>query len=168
MAPLLCAVLFVPYERKVPLKRSTPLPANAKGCSLCGIGFQMLLGKEKWAITLLLALAILCQNACSSTGLPPTPQNGIVGKWRSADGSYVVEFLSTGNCSARLRMQGREVGGPCRYSADKDTITIRYYGLDAHPQDGEPNTSATWHYTLAGDTLNVSIQGVSLALQRVR
>jgi hypothetical protein len=127
----------------------------------------MLLRKEKLAITLLLALAVVCQNACGPTGLQPTPQNRIVGKWRSADGSYVVEFLPTGNCSARYRMQGRELGGPCTYSADKDTITLRYYGPGAHPQGGEPNASATWHYTLAGDTLNVGIQGATLALQRV-
>jgi hypothetical protein len=127
----------------------------------------MLRRKEKLAISLLLGLAVLWQNACDTTGLPPTPQNGIVGKWRSADGSYVVEFLPTGNCFARFRMQGRELGGPCKYSADKDIITIRYYGPDARPQDGEPNASATWHYTLAGDTLNVRIQGVTLALQRV-
>src|SRR5260370_36193806 len=73
----------------------------------------MLLGKEKLAITLLLRPAVLWQNACGPTGLPPSPQNRIVGKWRSADGSYVVEFLPTGKCSARYRMQGRELGRPC-------------------------------------------------------
>ena len=121
----------------------------------------------KLAITTLLALALLCQNACGPKGLQPTPQNGVVGKWRSADGSYVVEFLPTGNCSARYRMQGREVGGPCTYSVDRDTITIHYYGPDAHPQDGEPNATATWQYSLDGDALNVSIQGTSLALHRI-
>ena len=126
----------------------------------------MLFGKVKLAMALLLAPAVLCQNACRSKDLQPTPQNGIVGKWRSADGSYVVEFLPTGNCSARYRMQGRELGGPCTYSADKDTITIHYYGPNAHPQDAEPDASATWHYSLDGDTLNVGVQGNSLALQR--
>jgi hypothetical protein len=127
----------------------------------------MLLRKDKLAITLLLGLGVPWQNACGPTGLPPSPQNRIVGKWRSADGSYVVEFLPTGNCSARYLMQGRELGGPCTYSADKDVITIHYYGPDAHPQDGEPNAAATWRYTLAGDTLNVSMPGATLALQRV-
>jgi hypothetical protein len=88
----------------------------------------MLLRKEKLTITLLLGPALLWQNACGPTGLPPSPQNRIVGKWRNADGSYVVEFLPTGKCSARYRMQGREFGGPCTYSADKDVITIRKTG----------------------------------------
>jgi hypothetical protein len=115
----------------------------------------------------LLALAVLCQSACGPTTLRPVPQNGVVGKWRSADGGYVVEFSPTGNCSARYRMDGRELGGPCTYSVDEDTITIRYYGLDAHPQDGGPNASVTWHYSLTGDVLNVSVPGNSLSLQRV-
>jgi hypothetical protein len=121
----------------------------------------------KLAIASLLALAVLCQNGCRDTDLQ-TPQNGVVGKWRSADGNYVVEFLPTGNCSARYRMQGRELGGPCTYSVDKDEITIRYHGPDAHPQDGGPNASARWHYSLAGDALTVSVQGNSLVLQRAR
>jgi len=121
----------------------------------------------KLAITLLLALGVLCQSACGPAGLKPAQQNGIVGKWRSADGSYDVEFLPNGNCSAQYRLQGREVGGPCKYSADEDTITIRYYGPDDHPPDGEPSASATWQYSLSGDVLNVSIQGNFLALQRV-
>jgi hypothetical protein len=120
----------------------------------------------KLAITSLLALAVLCQNACGPAGLQLAPPHGIVGKWRSADGSYNVEFQANGNCSARYRMQGQEVGGPCMYTVDKDTITIRYYGPDAHLQDG-PNATATWHYSLAGDVLNVSVFGNSLALQRV-
>ena len=119
----------------------------------------------KVAAASLLALAVLGQNGCTDTGT--TPQNGVVGKWRSADGSYVVEFLPTGNCSARYRMQGRELGGPCTYSVDKDEITIRYYGPNTNPNDGGPNASAIWHYSLSGDGLNVSIQGTSLALQRV-
>jgi hypothetical protein len=150
-----------------PVRRSTPLPTNAKGCGLFGIGFQMLLGRVKLAIALVLPLAVLCQNSCRPSGLQPTPQNGIVGKWRSADGSYVIEFLPTGRCSARYRMQGQEVGGPCTYSVDEDKITIHYYGSNPHPQDGEPNATATWHYSLSGDKLNVGIQGSSLAFQRV-
>jgi hypothetical protein len=91
---------------------------------LCGIGFQMLLRKEKLAITLLLGLAVLWQNACGPTGLPPSPQNKIVGKWRSADGSYVVEFLPTGNCSARYRMHaesGLNASEPAPSAAAKAT-----------------------------------------------
>jgi hypothetical protein len=121
----------------------------------------------KLVIASLVALAFLYQTACGPAGLQPAPQNGIVGKWRSADGSYLVEFLPTGNCSARYLMHGRQLGGPCTYSVDSDNITIHYYGLDAHPQDGGPTDSVTWHYSLAGDVLNVSLQGVSLALQRI-
>ena len=125
----------------------------------------MLLRKVNWAIAV--ALAVICLNACGTAGLEPVPQSGIVGKWRSADGSYTMEFLPTGNCSARMRIEGREVGGPCKYSADKDTITIRYYGPDARPQDGEPNRSATWHYSLTGDTLTIGMQSISLDFHRV-
>ena len=121
----------------------------------------------KLAITSLLALAVICQCACSSGALQPAPQSAIVGKWRSADGSYVVEFLPTGRCSAGYRMDGRNVGGPCKYSVDQDNITIRYYGLGANPQTDEPTQSVEWQYTLAGDVLNVSMPGVSVALQRV-
>jgi hypothetical protein len=49
----------------------------------------------KLAITSLHALAVLCQNTCGPAGLQPAPQNEIVGKWRSADGSYFVEFYPT-------------------------------------------------------------------------
>lgn len=122
----------------------------------------------KLAIASLVALAVLAQSACRDTGSESTLQNGVVGKWRSADGNYVVEFLPTGNCSARYRMQGRDLGGPCTYSVDKDTITIRYQGPLNHLQGGGNNASATWHYSLAGDALNVSVQGNSLLLQRVR
>lgn len=125
----------------------------------------MLLRKVNWAIAV--ALAVICLNACGPAGLQQGPQSGIVGKWRSADGSYVIEFLPTGNCSARMRMQGREVGGPCKYSADKDTITMRYSGQNARPQDGEPDASATWHYSLTGDTLTIGMQSISLDLHRV-
>jgi uncharacterized protein (DUF2147 family) len=122
----------------------------------------------KLAITSLLLAAVLCQNACGRMDLHLAPQNPIVGKWRSADGSYVVEFLPTGDCSAGYRMQGREVRGPCTYTVDKDAITIHYYGMNAHPQDSGPDASVIWRYSLAGDNLNVSVQGTSLALQRVQ
>jgi hypothetical protein len=115
---------------------------------------------------LLVALAIVSLAACGLTGLQSGPHSGVVGKWRSADGSYVVEFLPSGECSAHYRMHGQELGGPCKYTVDTDAITIHYYGLNARPLEG-PNATATWHYTLAGDTLNVSVFGNSLALQRV-
>jgi hypothetical protein len=121
----------------------------------------------KLAITSLLAFAALFQCACGPASVQKAPQNGIVGKWRSADGGYDVEFMPTGDCSARYRMHGKIVGGPCKYSVDEDTITIHYYGPDAHPQDGEPDATAIWSYTLAGDVLNVSVEGISLDLQRV-
>jgi hypothetical protein len=125
--------------------------------------------KVKLAITSLLLLAVLCQNACGRMDLHRAPQSPIVGKWRSADGSYVVEFLPSGDCSAGYRMQGREVGGPCTYTVDKDAITIHYHdSLNAHPQDGARDATVIWRYSLAGDTLNVTVQGTSLALQRVR
>jgi hypothetical protein len=112
-----------------------------------------------------LALAIACQGAYVLTGcgpgVTPSPQSGIVGKWHSADGSYNVEFLPTGKCSARLRMQGREVGGPCTYTFDQQDITLHYPGM----QPGGDAT-ATWHYTLAGDVLTVSVFGNSVTLQR--
>jgi hypothetical protein len=123
-------------------------------------------GEVKLPMVLFLAVA-LCQTACGPTGIQPRQQNGIVGKWRSADGSYVVEFLPTGACSARLVMRGRVVGGPCTYQADKETITIHYVGIDTHPQSRQPVASATWQYTLNGDTLNVTVEMFSLALQRV-
>ena len=119
----------------------------------------------KLAITSLLVLGVLSLIACGPASLQPAALNGIAGKWRSADGTYDVEFMANGNCSASYRMQGRVFGGPCMYTADKDTITIHYYGLDAKPQNG-PNATATWRYSLAGDVLNVSVFGNSMALQR--
>jgi len=86
-------------------------------------------------------------------------------KWRSADGSYVVEFLPNGNCSARYNLNRREVGGACTYTVDKDDITLRYPGAAA--QGGAPNATAIWHYSLAGDALNVSVFGNSITLQRI-
>jgi hypothetical protein len=121
----------------------------------------------KLAITSVLALAALFQTACGPRSVQQGPQTGIVGKWRSPDGSYDVEFLQTGDCSARLRMHGQQVGGPCKYSVEEDTITIHYYGPDARPQEEEPNNTAIWNYSLAGDVLNVSYGGNSVALQRV-
>jgi hypothetical protein len=123
--------------------------------------------RVKLAITSLLVLAVVCQIGCGTADLRMAPQNPIVGKWRSADGSYVVEFLPTGDCSAGMRIQGREVRGPCKYTVEKDTINIRYYGSNAHLQDGNPDASVIWRYSLAGDDLNVSVQGTSLALRRV-
>ena len=117
--------------------------------------------------TLFLLVAAACQIGCGPADLRMTPQNPIVGKWRSADGSYVVEFLPSGDCSAGMRIQGREVGGPCKYTVEKETINIRYYGSAAHPQDGNPDASVIWRYSLAGDDLKVSVQGTSLALRRV-
>jgi hypothetical protein len=110
-------------------------------------------------------LAIVSQSALflAGCGLAPAPQSGITGKWKNADGIYVVEFLPSGNCSAHYRMQGREVGGACTYTVDKDDITIRYPNMQA----GAPNNSATWHYSLAGDVLTVNVLGNSMSLQRV-
>lgn len=93
-------------------------------------------------------------------GQQPAAQNGIVGKWRSADGSYNVEFLPNGNCTARMRLQGRDLGGPCTYTVDQNTINIHYAGVEG------TNATATWQYSLSGDTLNVSVFGNSLTLQR--
>ena len=64
-----------------------------------------------------------------------------------------------------MRMQGHDVGGPCKYTVDKDAITIRYFGMGANPA-GEPDRTATWQYTLNGDTLTVSVFGNSMALKR--
>ena len=125
-----------------------------------------MLRKVPFVVVLALVIGVFGQDACGPGGLQPTAQSGIVGKWRSAGGSYVVEFQATGNCSARYRIQGHEIGGPCTYTADKDTITIRYYGPDAHPQSEPPNASTTWRYVLVGDALNVTVGGNSLVLQR--
>ena len=113
----------------------------------------------------LLAIILLSAFFLAGCLAAPAPQSGIVGKWRSADGSYVVEFLPSGNCSARYNLHSREVGGACTYSVDKDEITLRY--PDAAAQGGAPNATAIWHYTLAGDALNVSVFGNSMTLQRV-
>jgi hypothetical protein len=114
-----------------------------------------------------LLLALILQSAffLAGCGPAPAPQSGIVGKWRSADGSYVVEFLPNGNCSARYNLNRREVGGACTYTVDKDDITLRYPGAAA--QGGAPNATAIWHYSLAGDALNVSVFGNSITLQRI-
>ena len=120
----------------------------------------------KPAKLLLLAIVILGLDSCRIPGVQSGPQNAVEGKWRNADGSYVVEFLPSGDCSAHFRMHGQELGGPCKYTVDAEAITIHYYGPNARPLEG-PNATATWRYTLAGDTLNVSVFGNSLALQRV-
>src|ERR1700683_2647447 len=110
-------------------------------------------------------LTIVSQSALflAGCGLVPAPQSGIMGKWRDADNTYVVEFLPSGNCSAHYRMKGREVGGACTYTFDKNDITLRYPNMQA----GAPNNSATGHYTLVGDVLTVTVFGNSMALQRV-
>lgn len=110
-------------------------------------------------------LAIVSQSALflAGCGLAPTPQSGITGKWKNAGGTYVVEFLPSGNCSAHYRMHGQELGGACTYTFDKNDITLRYPNMQA----GAPNNSATWHYTLVGDVLTVTVFGNSMALQRV-
>ncbi|MFZ0036948.1 MAG: hypothetical protein WAK91_05985 [Candidatus Acidiferrales bacterium] len=120
----------------------------------------------KLTIASILLLTIILQGAFFLGGCrPPAPQTGIEGKWRSADGSYVVEFLPTGNCSARYNLHRRELGGNCTYTVDKDEITLHY--PDAVAQGGSPNATAVWHYTLAGDVLTVSVFGNSMTLQRV-
>lgn len=138
------------------------IPEAGAGCGL------YLQPRQKWklAIASLVALAALCVNGCGSAIPGLGPQNGVVGKWRSTDGSYVAEFLPNGNCTAHERMQGHDLGGPCTYTVDQDTITIHYYGLGANPHDGAPNETAIWHYTLDGDTLNVSVFAVSMTLKR--
>jgi hypothetical protein len=47
-------------------------------------------------------------------------------------------------------------------------IVLWDVNLKDGPQGGGPTASATWHYSLAGDALNVSVQGNSMLLQRVR
>jgi hypothetical protein len=112
-----------------------------------------------------LLLAIILQSTFFLAGCRPAPQSGIVGKWRNADGSYVVEFLPSGNCSARYNLHRQALGGACTYTVDKDEITLRY--PDSASQGGTPNASAIWHYTLAGDVLTVTVLGNSMTFQRV-
>jgi uncharacterized protein (DUF2147 family) len=120
--------------------------------------------KASLAIAGLLALVVLGLNACNPASMLAPRPHGIEGKWRSADGGYVVEFLPTGSCSAKMRMQGREVGGPCTYTVQDDKILLHYQGMGSNTQ----NSTATWNYKLDGDNLNVSVFGNSLALRRVR
>jgi hypothetical protein len=117
------------------------------------------------ATLLLLAVAILCFDACRIPSVQSGPQNPVEGKWRSTDGSFVVEFLPTGDCSAHMRMQGHDVGGPCKYTVDQSAITIHYFGMGANTANG-PNQTATWNYTQSGDTMTVTVFGNSLKLQR--
>lgn len=114
-----------------------------------------------------LGWTMLWLGGCSIPGLVTGPHNPIEGTWKTADGSFMVEFLPTGNCSAHSRIQGHEVGGRCKYTVDKDAITIHYFGMGANPAS-EPNETATWRYTLNGDTLNVTVLGNSLTLQRAQ
>ena len=116
----------------------------------------------KRSILLILVFGAVCSNACAPAGVQPTQQSGIVGKWRSADGSYNVEFLSNGNCTARMRLRGRDLGGPCTYTVDRDTITLHYSGIEG------ADAAATWHYSLDDNTLNVAVFGNSMVLRRVR
>jgi hypothetical protein len=111
------------------------------------------------------ALSILCLGAFALTGcgIVPTRQTGIVGKWRSPDGNYIVEFTPSGKCSAHTRVQGREVGGDCTYTLTKDEITLHY----PNPRAGSQDQTATWQYTLAGDALTVSVFGNSVTMKRV-
>jgi hypothetical protein len=113
------------------------------------------------------AVTMVCVVATLFSGCRVTPQSGIAGKWRSADGSYVVEFQPGGICSARYRLHGRDLGGACIYTVDKDDIKLRWKGPVTNSQSGGSEMSATWHYALSGDVLNVSVFGNSLALQRV-
>jgi hypothetical protein len=123
---------------------------------------------QKRAITSVLVLAVLCLSACGPPGVgPAASHSGVVGKWRSADGSWLVEFSPAGNCTAHYRLDGRDLGGPCTYSVDPENITIHYYGPGSSPAAGPPNTFTEWRYTLSGDVLTVSTFGNSLVLHRV-
>lgn len=118
-------------------------------------------GLARFSLTTLTSIALLL----AGCGMNPlAPQNPLVGKWRSPDGSYTVEFLTTGNCSATLRMNGALVGGPCTYTSTKDEVTLKYNG--GAPSGGAAST-AVWKYSLAGDNLTISYGLVSIALKRV-
>jgi hypothetical protein len=119
----------------------------------------------KFVRLILVNCAVLWLVACGIPGVTSGPHNPIEGKWKNADGSYVVEFLPSGDCSAHMRMQGHDVGGPCKYDVGKDTITVHYYGMGANPGNA-PDRTAAWQYTLNGDTLTVSVLGNTMALQR--
>lgn len=120
----------------------------------------------KMRITPRLAVILVCALVSLVAGCRTTPQSGIVGKWRSADGSYVVEFRAAGTCSAGFQLHGRVVGGPCTYTVGKDDIVLHYKGSALDSKSGASENSATWHYSLAGDVLNVTVFGNSVALQR--
>ncbi len=121
----------------------------------------------KAAIVSALPLAIIFQTAFLLVGCRATPQSGIVGKWRNADDTYVVEFLPSGDCSARFHLDGRELGGPCVYSVDKDDITLRWHRPEPGTPDNAKNASVKWHYALTGDVLTTSVAGNSVTFQRV-
>jgi hypothetical protein len=59
----------------------------------------------KLATLVALACAILSLNACSIPGVATGPHNPVEGKWKSADGGFGAEFLSTGDCLARTRIR---------------------------------------------------------------
>jgi hypothetical protein len=90
-----------------------------------------------------------------------------MGKWRTAGGSYVVEFKPGGNCSSVYPLHGRNLGGPCTYTVEKDDIILHWKGPTVSSQASASEMSATWHYSLAGGVLTVTVFGNSLALQRV-
>jgi hypothetical protein len=104
---------------------------------------------------------------CRQTS-PAIPQSGIIGKWRNAEGTYAVEFLPTGECSARSSQTGHgTLGGPCTYTVDNDEITLRWHFPDGSTATDAPNASAKWRYSLSGDTLNVAVFGNAMTLHRV-
>ena len=120
----------------------------------------------KAAILSSLRLAIIFQIALLLAGCKVTPQSGIVGKWRNAEGSYFVEFLPSGECSVKFFLQGHQLGGQCVYSVDKDDITIRWHRPEPGTPDNEKNASVKWHYVLTGDVLTATVSGNSVTFQR--
>jgi hypothetical protein len=120
----------------------------------------------KSAILSALPVAIIFQTAFVLAGCRTTPQSGLVGKWQNADGTYVVDFRSSGDCSVRFYLQGHELGGPCAYTVDKDDITLRWHRPEPGTSDDSKNASVKWHYTLTGDVLTATVSGNSVTFQR--
>jgi hypothetical protein len=117
-------------------------------------------------------LAIIILGAFSLAGCrqisPAASQSGIIGKWQNADGTYFVEFLPSGDCSARTSAIGHTtLGGHCLYTVDTDEITIHYQSMKATSPADAPDSSAKWRYTLSGDTLTVSYFATTMTLHRV-
>lgn len=119
----------------------------------------------KMAIALFLWFGLVWLDGCNPAGVAVGPQSGVVGKWQSMDGSYVAEFLPNGNCSVKMRMQGREVGGACTYTVDAEKIVLYHAGMSAAQGGGKE--AATWKYTLNGETMSVAVLGTSIDLKRV-